>query len=82
MNEYLVSLFGNEAVNKLFNNYNYIIYGGNFIVNKYNIHRYDKKIYEKLINYENNKSPNREIDHFYERIWGLLFTNDLDNLFD
>ena len=64
----------------MFNNHQYFIYGGNFIVNVSTIHRYDKEIYEKLINYD-CKFPNREIDHFYERIWGLLFSNNNYNSF-
>lgn len=80
LNKYLLFLFDKETVNNLFNNHRYVIYGGNFIVNVSNIHRYDKEIYEKLINYD-CKFPNREIDHFYERIWGLLFSNNLYNPF-
>lgn len=73
LEHYLLSIFNKEGVDILFKNYTTIIYGGYFNVSKINIHRYDKKIYEKL--QVNKGGPNRELDHFHERIWGLLFSN-------
>lgn len=78
LEDYLLSIFKKESVDKLFSNSSYIIYAGWFTVSKDNIHRYKKKIYEKLINYKGG--PNREIDHFHERIWGLLFSNTDTNI--
>tara|TARA_B100000123_G_scaffold266265_1_gene238262 strand:- start:1287 stop:2003 length:717 start_codon:yes stop_codon:yes gene_type:complete len=70
---YLLSLFKESAVNKLFDGFNYVLYFGNFSVTRDNILRYPKMVYEKLHCLEGG--PNREIDHYQERIWGLLFSN-------
>ena len=71
--DYLLSLFSESAVNKLFDGFNYVLYFGNFSVTRDNILRYPKMVYEKLQCLEGG--PNREIDHYHERIWGLLFSN-------
>lgn len=74
LNEYLESLFDKHFVSKLFNDSDNWLMGGYFSLDKNNILRYPIYIYKKLINYK-IKHPNREIDHFQERIWGLLFSN-------
>ena len=71
---YMTSIFNKKFVNELLNNYKYIIYKGYFSVSRETIHKYPISLYESLINYE-VKSPNRDIDHFHERIWGLLYSN-------
>ena len=78
LEHYLLSIFSKEGVDILFKNYTNIILEGYFNVSKINIHRYDKKIYEKL--QVNKGGPNRELDHFHERIWGLLFSNKKKNI--
>ena len=74
LEEYLLSIFSKKNVDKLFSYSTEIIYSGYFTVSKNNILRYNKNVYNKLINYD-IKHSNREIDHFHERIWGLLFSN-------
>jgi hypothetical protein len=73
LEHYLLTLFNPKGVSILFEQSNLILYTGYFKVQKQNVHRYKKDIYKKLISYEGG--PNREIDHYYERIWGLLFSN-------
>lgn len=70
--EYCDSIFLNSDI--LFNNYKYIIYGGYFIVSREQIHNYSINIYKNMID-NFTLSSNREIDHYHERLWGLLFTN-------
>jgi hypothetical protein len=74
LEEYLLSIFSKKNVDKLFSYSTYVLFGGYFTVTKDNIRRYNKNVYNKLINYD-IKQPNREIDHYHERIWGLLFSN-------
>lgn len=85
LEEYLIDKFGKIFTNTLFKYSSSIfsltylektIYSlaGYFTVSKKNIMQYKRKLYKKLIEFE-TKGPNREIDHFHERIWGLLFTN-------
>lgn len=71
--DYLCSIFTKKSVDILFGKSQFIIYTGYFIVNSYQIKMYNKEIYQKLISFKDG--PNREIDHFHERTWGLLFTN-------
>jgi hypothetical protein len=52
------------------------IIGGNFFVGRNNIQRYPVEMYERLVD-TYKTGPNREIDHFQERLWGLLFANTL-----
>jgi hypothetical protein len=52
------------------------IIGGNFFVSRDNIQRYPLEMYESLVD-TYKTGPNREIDHFQERLWGLLFANTL-----
>ena len=73
LEDYLRSIFTKKSVDVLFKDSQYIIYTGYFTVNSSQIKMYDKKIFENLISFKDG--PNREIDHFQERIWGLLFTN-------
>jgi hypothetical protein len=80
LGEYLESLFDKSHSAKLFKYSRYVHYGGNFIVSRKNIQRYDKKIYEKLIDNE-LRHPSREMIYFHERIWGLLFSNIKKNVF-
>lgn len=72
LKNYMLSLFSKKFVEYLLNGNKNIIYGGYFKVDSTNIHRYPKELYEGLIDFK-TKSSNREIDHFHERIWGLLF---------
>ncbi len=85
LEEYLIDKFGKIFTNTLlkysssiftFTCFEKTIYSfkGYFTVSKKKIIQYKRKLYEKLIEFE-TKGPNREIDHFHERIWGILFTN-------
>lgn len=73
LKNYMLSLFSKQFVEYLLNGNKNIIYKGYFKVDSTNIHRYPKELYESLIDFK-TKSSNREIDHFHERIWGLLFS--------
>lgn len=74
---YMTNIFNTKFVDDLFKNYEYIIFKGYFSVSRENIQKYPISVYKSMINYE-IKSPNRDIDHFHERIWGLLFSNSIN----
>jgi hypothetical protein len=70
---YLCSIFTKKSVDILFGKSRSQWREGYFTVNSSQIKVYDKEIYQNLISFKDG--PNREIDHFHERLWGLLFTN-------
>lgn len=74
---YMTNIFNTKFVDDLFKNYKYVINKGYFSMSKDNIQQYPISVYESMINYK-IKSPNRDIDHFHERIWGLLFSNSIN----
>lgn len=76
--DFLLAHFTEKQVNNLFKYSSNIVFSGNFFVNHDNIKRYPKEMYVNLFD-EHTPGPNREIDHFQERLWGLLFSNTLPN---
>lgn len=79
--DFLLARFSKPQVDNLFKYASTIIFSGNFLVNNDNIKRYPREVYIKLFD-ETTPGPNREVDHFQERLWGLLFSNTLPNPLD
>lgn len=71
--EWIYFTFGYNLGNKLINNKDsYIYYCGNFNATRKQIKNIDLKFYIRMI--KQIKYPNEEIDHFIERIWGMIFS--------
>ena len=65
-------LVGSDAAQHLFNHATAVAYGGFFAAQREEIERYPVELFEAIA--AQQKAPNEEVDHFIERLWGILFS--------
>jgi len=69
--EWLIDCFGESLYNHLMT-YTCMCYGGYFTVHTKNLKKFPKNMYERMRSYQQHR--NEEVDHFIERVWGMLIT--------
>ena len=72
MGAWLNRLVGNDAAEYLFSHATQVAYGGFFSAERESIARFPKALYQAIA--AQQVAPNEEVDHFIERLWGLLFS--------
>ena len=70
--EWLADLVGAEAAHYLFHTATHVAYGGFFAAQREELARYPVELFQAIASQQ--VAPNEEVDHFIERLWGLLLT--------
>ena len=70
---WLTDLVGQAAADELFSNRGvYVQFGGFFAARRHELQRYPRALFEAMAAHQ--VSPNEEVDHYMERVWGILLS--------
>lgn len=73
MGEWLADLVGTAAADELFSNSGvYVQFGGFYAARRHEIRRFPRALYQAMA--DQQVAPNEEVDHYIERLWGILFS--------
>jgi hypothetical protein len=72
MSDWLVATVGDDLANSILEGGERLALGGFFAAESSNLRRYPRELYIALA--DQQKHSNEEVDHFIERLWGLLLT--------